>query len=101
MKYSVSPPADRDIREIYVRGALQFGLAQAERYSRDLFRTFEFLADYPRAARLRAEIHPPVRAYRFKAHLIVYEIDASDCVVILRIRHGREDWLSNPRGEDD
>ena len=58
--------------------------------------TFEFLADYPRAARLRQEISPPVRALPYKAHLIVYDIENDDVIVILRIRHSREDWMIGP-----
>jgi toxin ParE1/3/4 len=53
-----------------------------------------FLSRFPRAARLRDEVDPPVRAYPYRSHLIVYDIDG-DAIVILRIRHGREDWLAD------
>ena len=54
------------------------------------------MSEYPRAARLRHEIDPPVRAHPYKAHLIVYEIEAEDGIVVLRVRHSREDWHSDP-----
>lgn len=70
-----------------------FGLDQADKYHEGLTAAFAFLADYPRAARVRFEITPPVRAYRYKSHMIIYEIDDNDAVIILRVRHGHEDWL--------
>jgi len=56
---------------------------------------FEFLADYPQAARLREEISPPVRVHPYKAHLVIYDVGDEDKVIILRVRHGREDWISS------
>ena len=38
-------------------------------------------------------LHPPVRVHRYQSHLIIYEIAEDDMVLILRVRHGREDWL--------
>lgn len=77
-------------------GADRFGEAQADRYYDGLTATFAFLAGYPRAARLRTEVSPPVRAFRYKAHLIFYELDDEDVVIILRVRHAREDWMAGP-----
>lgn len=76
-------------------GADRFGAAQADRYHDGLLETFAFLTGFPRAARERHELTPPVRAFRYKAHVIVYELDEADNVVILRVRHGREDWTSD------
>jgi len=72
-----------------------FGVAQAERYSDGLEAAFQFLADYPRAARLRTEMPRPVRAHPYKSHLIIYRAD-QDGVLIIRIRHAREDWIDEP-----
>lgn len=72
-----------------------FGQHQADRYHEGLEEAFELLATYPRAARSREEIDPPVRAYRYKAHLIVYVLDEDDRVTILRVRHGHEDWMTD------
>ena len=72
-----------------------FGPQQADRYHEGLTATFGFLAQYPRAARLREEVDPAVRAHPYKVHLIVYELDADDVVTILRVRHGHEDWMTD------
>lgn len=94
-KYRLSQAASDDLVTIYRDGTTLFGEAQADRYHQGLGQTFAFLAETPRAARLRNEISPPVRAFPYKAHLIVYEVAEDDkTVTILRVRHGREDWMS-------
>ena len=37
----------------------------------------------------------PARAYRYKSHLIVYDLDGDD-IVILRLPHARSDWINDP-----
>lgn len=92
MTYRLSREADEDIVRIYIEGVRLFGRAQAESYHRELESLFELLAANPRMARERNEIMPPVRIHPYKAHLIVYVIEANDDVLIVRIRHGHEDW---------
>lgn len=92
--YRLSPAAVDDIAQILLTGLELFGLDQANAYHAGLEATFEFLTAYPRAARLRHEIDPPIRAYPYRSHLIVYEIGADDIVIVLRVRHGREEWQS-------
>lgn len=78
--------------QIYVEGARQFGIAQAEKYFAELEQTFELLADNPMIARERLEIVPPTRMHPHGSHLIVYAQEDSGGITIIRIRHGREDW---------
>ncbi|QYE35525.1 type II toxin-antitoxin system RelE/ParE family toxin [Polymorphobacter sp. PAMC 29334] len=92
--YRLSRAADDDIDAIFFAGIEMFGVAHAETYYAGLSAALAFLADNPFAARLRREIEPPVRAWRHKAHLIVYEVD-TDGILVLRVRHGREDWLGS------
>jgi len=92
MAYRLTRRARQEITEVYVSGVGKFGEAQADAYQSGLERTFDFLADYPRAARERREITPPVRAYPYKAHLIVY-IVKDDNIVILGVKNAREDWM--------
>ena len=96
--YQLTRAASDDLVAIFLQGVERFGLRQADEYHDGLAATFAFLAEYPRAAREREEISPPVRIHRYKSHLVVYEVQADDCVLILRIRHGREDWLSEMEG---
>lgn len=91
--YRLTQAAVNNIQDIFIEGLALFGLAQADKYHDGLTIAFEFLADFPRAARLREEIQPPVRAYRYKSHMILYDLGADDAVIILTVRHGREDWI--------
>jgi toxin ParE1/3/4 len=55
------------------------------------------LADYPELGRALEE---PFRAIgvRGTSYILVYRLSDSG-VDIIRIRHGREDWLAKPEGE--
>jgi toxin ParE1/3/4 len=68
-------------------------MRQAERYHAKLETCFEFLANNPKAAHLRLEIAPPVRAHPIGAHIVIYACNEDNGVVILRVRHRHEDWL--------
>lgn len=93
MTYRLSRKAEEDIIAIYAKGVREFGIEQAERYHAGLEQIFDFLAENPLAARERPEINPPVRARRYQSHLVVYQLDGPD-IFILRVRHGREDWMN-------
>lgn len=54
------------------------------------------LGQNPQMVRERSEISPPVRVYPCGSHVIVYILDHSGEVLILRVRHGREDWQAEP-----
>jgi toxin ParE1/3/4 len=95
--YRLSLAARQDLRTIYTDSESAFGEIQAGRYITGLRRTLAFLADNPRAARERAEFEPPVRVHRYGSHVVVYVLDAED-VLVVRIRHGREDWAGTPSG---
>jgi toxin ParE1/3/4 len=92
--FRLSTKAADDLEGIFVVGLDLFGYDQARRYNEGLLAAFARLAQYPQMARLREEITGQVRALPHKAHAIVYEVDAAGDVVILRIRHSHEDWLS-------
>ncbi len=94
MAYRLTRKAEADILHIYRESAEQFGTAQAEAYHARLERTFGLIALNPRLARERVEISPPVRVHPCGAHLIVYLVEESDEVLILRLRHRREDWTA-------
>jgi len=38
----------------------------------------------------------PVRCHPHGAHMIIYSDHLEDVVVILRVRHAREDWEDTP-----
>jgi len=94
MSYRLSKSADDDIVHLYAVGVAQFGLAQADQYHDALFDMFALLASNPKMARERSELSTRPRVHRFQSHLIIYQIEGDD-ILIIRIRHGREDWLSS------
>lgn len=98
MSFRLSRKAEDDIIQLYLSGVRDFGAAQAEGYYAGLEPVLTFLANYPSAARERREINPSVRIHRYRSHLIVYVIEDPG-ILVLRIRHGREDWAMSPGGE--
>ena len=96
MAYRLTRRAEADVIEIFVNGAERFGLEHAEAHHAALERTFELIALHPRPAQERTEIVPPVRIHPSGAHVIVDTVDAADDVLIVRVRHGREDWIEDP-----
>lgn len=65
--YRLTRAAADDIAALFIAGLERFGSVHADAYHAGLEAAFDFLAAYPRAARLRAEIKPPVRAHRYTA----------------------------------
>jgi len=94
--FKLSIKAEEDIINIYQEGCLNFGATQAEKYHVEMENIFKFLSHNPNAARERTEITPPVRVHPYGSHIIIYLIDSTDSVFILRVRHGREDWAKMP-----
>ncbi len=74
-----------------------FGLAQADAYAAGLAKGLRLIADYPRVGRLRTETTIHVRTQPYKAHIIIYVLE-HDEVVVLRVRHAREDWFNDTEG---
>lgn len=91
MAYSLSVEAEEDLIQIYLAGARDFGVAQAERYFDGLEETFGLIADFPQIARERPELSPSARIHPYRSHVIVYVV-RDGTPYILRVRHGREDW---------
>jgi len=90
--YRLTRKAAEDINEIYSFSAEQFSLDQADSYNTLLERTFEFLAHNPFAARKRLELSPPVRIHPVQSHLVIYQVEGDGSILIVRVRHGHEDW---------
>jgi len=96
MPHSLKPRALEDLGRIYAEGLQRWGERQAEAYLDGMRQTFELLVDHPHIARLRSELATPLRVHRYRSHLIFYDLGVDDRVVILRVRHAREDWVSDP-----
>ena len=98
--YKVSRDAELDLLSIFLDGMDLFGPRQAERYREAFKRQFDLLAQFQDMARPRDNWPQNVRAFPHGSHVILYE-RAEDGIMILRIRHSREDWLNDPPGEPD
>ncbi|MDO3435969.1 type II toxin-antitoxin system RelE/ParE family toxin [Rhizobium sp. CBN3] len=94
MGFRLSEEAEEDVIGIAETGIRLFGSAQARQYHDELYAIFDLIAANPRMARERHEISPPMRVHPFKAHLVVYMVTESEDVLIVRIRHGHEDWAA-------
>jgi toxin ParE1/3/4 len=90
--FHLSQAAEEDIIGIAEQGIRLFGPIQARRYHDELFAIFDMIAAYPRIARERMELSPPMRIYPFKAHLVIYRVEDGGNVLIARVRHAHEDW---------
>lgn len=94
-----SNAAKRDLIAIYLDGEAKFGSRQAAAYTTGLGATVRMISNYPLSSRLRTELDLPVRVRTYKAHVIIYVIEEGG-VLVLRFRHGHEDWQSDPLGGD-
>ena len=95
--YRLTRRAEADLTEIYGAGLSAFGVAAADSYLSGLLDTFDLILRNPELGRLRVEFSPPVRIHAHRAHIIIYIADNAG-VLIVRIRHGREDWRSAREG---
>jgi len=93
----LKPAALADLENIWTFTADRWSVDQADTYVDGLNATFERLAENPQAVRERTEFNPPVRIYRYESHVVIFR-DEGDHLLIIRIRHGHEDWLNDPPG---
>lgn len=95
MTLRLSRRAELEFELIYAESCEQFGLAQADSYATGLGRALARLAASPQMARRREELVSRARAYRYKAHMIVYR-EEDDGIFIIRLPHARSDWINDP-----
>ena len=96
MTWRLSAAAEEDLIGIWLDGFERHGPAQADRYQDGLEATFELLGHFPELARERAELTPPLRVHPFGVHMILYLVRSDGSVFVVRVRHEREDWVSEP-----
>jgi toxin ParE1/3/4 len=95
MSFRISRLADKDIMRIWYEGADKFGVTQAKKYNFELSNLFELLANHPKMGRQREEIGNGLRTHPFRSHIVIYSLDDLG-VLIVRVRHAHEDWMSDP-----
>ncbi len=94
MNIDFSREAETDIASINRESIQLFGARQAAKYASGLARAFRSIADFPFAYPVREGMLRMVRIRPYEAHVILYEV-VDGTVLILRIRHGREDWMDD------
>lgn len=92
MSYRLSRAAAADIRHIFSEGLKLFGRPQAVKYHLYFESVFDVIATNPGLARERPELRPPMRVHPCGSHIVLYTVDSADNVLIVRVRHYREDW---------
>ncbi len=92
MAIELSAEADRDLANLITSGLERFGLIASDRYVARLREAFALIDTFPRIARVRDEIDGMTRGFPTGVHIIFHQVDDADDVLILRIRHAREDW---------
>lgn len=93
MRVRLSKEAVIDLDQLIPQGVALFGPKQATRYFNEVRGKIAALGDTIAFDRERPELGDGVRVKRHKAHVILYRVTESE-FVILRVRHGREDWVS-------
>ncbi len=88
--------AEEDLIGAWIEGAGMFGAVRADRYQDGFTSAFELLAAFPEMARERQELTPPLRVHPTGSHLIVYLIRPDGDILVVRVRHHREDWTTDP-----
>ena len=91
MAFRLSKEAEQDVAALYRFGTLNFGLDASTRYAEGLRGRFHFLSQFPRAARERHDVRPPVRIFVYHSHLVAYRIEDGD-VFVVRVLHHSMDW---------
>ncbi|WP_043646066.1 type II toxin-antitoxin system RelE/ParE family toxin [Caenispirillum salinarum] len=100
MTVRLSPSALNDLDDILSHTWRAFGEDQALRYKQGLDATLDVLDQAPRIARERLDVDPPVRLHPYRRHVIVYRI-IDDGILVVRLLHARQDWLSALYSEED
>ena len=86
--YHLTLRAEADVFDIFLYGLEAFGANQAARYKDDLTRSFAMLAENPRMGRPAEAIALGLRRHEHQSHVILYEIDGPD-ILVLAVVHGR------------
>mgnify|MGYP005865290757 CR=1 FL=1 len=91
--YQLTNQAQKDIENLIEKGRIQFGIKQAISYFDELEKVFNLLAENPKMARTRHDLKPAVRVHPFQSHVILFEELEDASILILTLRHSKENWL--------
>lgn len=93
--YNLSARAQFDLVGIYKYGKKVFGQEQASGYLYELETILEELADRPELARDASFIAHALKHYRYRAHVIFYQIDDKNQIYVVRILGKRMNFVEH------
>lgn len=93
-KLKLHPAARTDLERIWQYSAETWSIERADTYLTDIDAAFDMIRSHPLAHPERPEFDPPIRVKTIRSHVILYRVEEQD-VIVLRIRHGREDWIND------
>ncbi len=70
--YKVSPSAQRDLVDIYIRGFREWGEAKAEEFQLQLISSFHVLVENPDIGR-EVSVRPQLRRHELRPYVIFYK----------------------------
>lgn len=88
--FHLTTRADLDLEDIYIYTVLQFGEAQAERYTRDLYGRLDLLSDFPGIGRPAKLADETCLKFPSGSHVIYYRRMGAD-ILIGRILHASQE----------
>lgn len=88
--YKLLPKAERDLEDIWLYTAQEWGAEQAMTYVDELNASFQNLNEHIKFSRLKTEFTPPVYICRCNHHLIVY-LENDDYIAVVRVLHEKMD----------
>ena len=91
--YRLSEEADRDIYEIAQYTLEHWSEAQAQRYVYGLESAFQRLCDNPRLGKASDDVRTGYFRHRYRSHMIFFKRSDDDNVTIVRVPHGRMDFV--------
>ena len=94
---ALKPAARRDIEDILIYSAEQWGLEQRDTYRNEIARALEVLRENPRLGRQRDEIAAGLRSLRVRQHVIYYRT-STERVIVIRVMHGMMDAAQDLAG---
>jgi toxin ParE1/3/4 len=89
--YVLSPRAQGDIDEIWERTRKQWGVDQAEFYTRQIWQHIRIVAEMPTIGRACTEVRQNYYKYPSGSHFIFYRLIDSG-IDVVRILHERMDF---------
>ncbi|MDY6076974.1 type II toxin-antitoxin system RelE/ParE family toxin [Mobiluncus sp.] len=84
--YRLKPAAQKDLSDIWDYTQANWGVEQAEKYTRDIQRAIETLADNPLRGPERPDIAADYRSIPAGKHAIFFRVEPGG-IVIVRILH--------------